>query len=105
MVRLMREHVNPRQAAVTPGTLVTTKATHAGSQNPVEVRGKGLLTLKEREVLTLLNSKLSNKEIALALSISEETVKWHMKNLFLKLHAASRKHAIARARLLGLVDS
>jgi LuxR family maltose regulon positive regulatory protein len=30
-------------------------------------------------------------------------VKWHLKNVFLKLNAASRKHAVDRARLLGLL--
>jgi len=64
-----------------------------------------LLTSKEREVLALLNRNLSNKEIALALDVGDQTVKWHVKNVFSKLNAANRKHAVARARLLGLVDS
>ncbi|BAI74619.1 transcriptional regulator (plasmid) [Azospirillum sp. B510] len=67
--------------------------------------GAGLLTTKEREVLTLLSRNLSNKEIARAMDIGEQTIKWHMKNLFGKLNAAGRKHAVARARLLGLVDA
>jgi len=67
--------------------------------------GGGLLTEKEREILVLLSRNLSNKEIALALTISEQTVKWHMKNLFNKLNAGARKHAVARARLLGLIDA
>ena len=33
------------------------------------------------------------------------TVKWHVKNLFLKLSAGTRKHAVDRARLLGLVGT
>jgi LuxR family maltose regulon positive regulatory protein len=41
-----------------------------------------LLTPKEREVLQLLARNLSNKQIALALGVGEETVKWHLKNLF-----------------------
>ena len=45
-----------------------------------------------------------NKLIARTLEISDETVKWHMKNLFLKLSAGSRSHAVDRARLLGLLD-
>lgn len=69
------------------------------------VRGANLLTVKEREVLSLLERKLSNKEIAAALSVSEETIKWHVKNLFGKLDAANRRHAVARARLLGLIDA
>lgn len=48
---------------------------------------------------------LSNKEIALALGIGDETVKWHLKNLFGKLDAANRKHLLGRARMLGILDS
>ena len=60
------------------------------------------LTPKEREVLELVARNLSNKEIARAMQVGDETVKWHVKNLFLKLAADSRKHAVQRARLLGL---
>ena len=63
-----------------------------------------VLTPKEREVLELLARNLSNKEIAQALAVGEETVKWHLKNLFGKLDAASRKHVVRRAQLLGLLE-
>ena len=63
----------------------------------------GPLTPKEAEVLVLLDEGMSNKLIARALEISDETVKWHLKNLFTKLSAGNRKHAVDRARLLGLV--
>jgi LuxR family maltose regulon positive regulatory protein len=63
-----------------------------------------LLTQKEGEVLELLARKLSNKEIAHVLAVGEETVKWHLKNLFAKLEAASRRHAVSRAVLLGLLE-
>jgi LuxR family maltose regulon positive regulatory protein len=62
-----------------------------------------LLTSKEAEILQLLQKGMSNKLIARTLDISNETVKWHLKNLFLKLSAGTRKHAVDRARLLGLV--
>jgi len=71
----------------------------------VPPRGAGVLTLKEREVLLLMSRSLSNKEIALAMGIGEQTIKWHVKNLFGKLDAASRKHAVARARILGLISA
>jgi LuxR family maltose regulon positive regulatory protein len=64
-----------------------------------------VLTPKEREVLELLARNMSNKEIALALTVGEETVKWHLKNLFGKLDAASRKHVVRRAHLLGLLEN
>jgi LuxR family maltose regulon positive regulatory protein len=62
----------------------------------------GLLTSKEAQILSLIEKGMSNKEIARTLDISGETVKWHLKNLFLKLSAGNRKHAVDRARLLGL---
>jgi LuxR family transcriptional regulator, maltose regulon positive regulatory protein len=62
-----------------------------------------LLTPKEREVLGLLSRGLQNKEIAIASEVGHETVKWHLKNLFSKLGAANRRHAVARARMLGIL--
>jgi LuxR family maltose regulon positive regulatory protein len=63
-----------------------------------------VLTPKEREVLTLLARSLSNKEIGRALQVGETTVKWHVKNLFSKLDAGTRKQVVMRARILGLLE-
>lgn len=63
------------------------------------------LTPKEREVLELAARNLSNKEIGLAMQVGEETIKWHMKNLFAKLDAGTRKQVVSRARILGLLAS
>ena len=62
-----------------------------------------VLTPKEREVLELLARNLSNKEIGRALQVGETTVKWHVKNLFAKLDAGTRKQVVQRARVLGLI--
>ena len=61
------------------------------------------LTPKEREVLELLARNLSNKEIGLTMNIHEDTVKWHVKNLFAKLSAGTRKQVVSRARLMGIL--
>jgi len=63
-----------------------------------------VLTPKEREVLEYLARNLSNKEIAQAMAVGEETIKWHLKNLFGKLDAGTRKHVVRRAQLLGLLE-
>jgi LuxR family maltose regulon positive regulatory protein len=63
-----------------------------------------VLTPKEREVLELLARNLSNKEIAQAIGVGEVTAKWHVKNLSAKLSAGTRKHAVRRAQLLGLLE-
>ncbi|MNF27244.1 Serine/threonine-protein kinase PknK [compost metagenome] len=64
-----------------------------------------LLTPKEREVLQLLARNLSNKQIAQALNVGEETVKWHLKNLFGKFQAGTRKHVVDRAYMLGILET
>ena len=63
-----------------------------------------MMTAREHEVLHLLSRGMSNKEIAIALDIGAGTIKWHLKNLFLKIQATDRKQAVARARLLGLIE-
>lgn len=74
------------------------------SRADAAISTSNLLTPKERDVLRLLARSMSNKEIALAMEIGGETVKWHLKNLFDKLGAANRKHLLHRAQMLGLVD-
>lgn len=61
------------------------------------------LTARELEVLALLKQGLTNKEIAEALVISENTVKRHVKGVFLKLDVNTRAAAVARGISLGLV--
>lgn len=61
--------------------------------------------LSEREiaVLRLAATGSSNKEIARALAISEQTVKGHMSNVFGKLGASDRAHAVAIAVQRGVI--
>jgi DNA-binding NarL/FixJ family response regulator len=54
------------------------------------------LTARESEVAALLTQGMSNKDIARALWISENTVKSHLKSIFQKTEASSRSQAIAR---------
>lgn len=55
------------------------------------------LTAREVEVLRRLALGMSNKEIASALSISEETVKSHVGSVFSKLHVENRAQAVVQA--------
>ncbi|MFA5677730.1 MAG: LuxR C-terminal-related transcriptional regulator [Pseudomonas sp.] len=62
-----------------------------------------LLSEREQEVLAMVATGSANKVIARSLTISAETVKWHLKNIFLKLQVGNRMQALIRARELGLV--
>lgn len=61
------------------------------------------LTGREREIMALLVEGLTNKEIGHLLSMSENTVKFHLRNLFGKLEVSNRTAAVAAARDLGLL--
>jgi DNA-binding CsgD family transcriptional regulator len=63
------------------------------------------LSEREKEILRLAASGASNKEIALALSISPNTVKVHLRNVFAKIGAVSRTEAALIAVRMGLVDA
>ena len=66
-------------------------------------RGSDGLTARERDVLALISQGCSNKRIARALEISPETVKSHVKHIFLKLAVSTRTEAVFRAVSLELL--
>lgn len=61
------------------------------------------LTAKEQEVLRLLATRLSRREIGQRLYVSLNTVKTHQRALYRKLGVESRDEAVTRARKLGLL--
>ena len=63
----------------------------------------GVVTDREREVLTLVGRGLSNAEIAAELHISAATAKAHVARLFTKLAARDRVHLVITAYEAGLV--
>ncbi len=62
------------------------------------------LSSRELEILSLIAQGATNKVIAEKLVISEGTVKTHVKHILSKLDAQNRTDAIAKARLLSLLD-
>lgn len=68
------------------------------------VRARAQFSGKELHVLELLADGQSNKAIAMALGVSENTVKFHLKQIFRKLSVESRSAAISAALRDGLLD-
>jgi DNA-binding NarL/FixJ family response regulator len=75
-------------------------ATHTKTARPV--RGIGDLTAREREVVTLVASGLSNEEIAQRIYVSQSTVKTHMARAMMKLSARDRAQLVVFAYEAGL---
>ncbi len=64
-----------------------------------------VLTYREKEILTLLATEISNQEIANTLTISPNTVKRHTSALYRKLAVKNRRQAVAKAKRAGLLAS
>lgn len=62
------------------------------------------LTERELEILKLLTSAKSNRDIAKNLLISEKTVKNHISNMYRKLHVNTRTEAMLKAVQTGMVE-
>lgn len=75
-------------------------AAQLDTSNPQDV-----LTERESELLQQVALGLSNKEIASALSISENTVKFHVKNVLQKLNVSNRTEAVSVGIRQGLIDT
>ncbi|MGI9055133.1 MAG: response regulator transcription factor [Pyrinomonadaceae bacterium] len=61
------------------------------------------MTKSEQRILQMIGGGMSNKEIAFALDISENTVKTHNKNIFDKIGVSDRTSAATPAIRRGLV--
>lgn len=72
------------------------------TREPSPSQPSGDLTAREREVLRLVASGATNKEIAAALTLTENTVKNHLRNILEKLHLENRVQAAAYALKMGL---
>jgi len=71
-------------------------------RNDAAIRSLGV-TARESEILALLASGQSNKQLARTLGISPNTVKTHLARLYEKLEAGNRIQAIEKARWLALI--
>jgi len=78
--------------ALSQGLIVGTPALLFETES--EPLSRGPLTERESEVLGLLSKGLANKQIALALGISEHTVKFHVSSIYTKLNVTNRTEAV-----------
>ncbi|HXX13417.1 MAG TPA: response regulator transcription factor [Candidatus Eremiobacteraceae bacterium] len=92
--------------------LETIRAVHAGTKRihpevAAEIAAHAAddeLSAREIEVLSLVSNGKSNKLVADQLSITEETVKGHMKSILSKLGARDRTHAVTVALKRGIIQ-
>jgi DNA-binding NarL/FixJ family response regulator len=92
--------------------LDTIRSVHAGNKRiPPEIAAEladhaadDQLTAREIEVLRLIASGNANKIVADHLSITEETVKAHVKSILSKLDANDRTHAVTIALKRGIIE-
>ena len=72
------------------------------SRAPDPAREAGI-TQREREVLPLVAEGLQNKEIALRLGVSEQTVRNHLSSIYRKLGAGNRTQVTREALRRGIL--
>jgi LuxR family maltose regulon positive regulatory protein len=73
--------------------------------SPVEIPtySAGFLTPRQVSVLMKVNQGLADKSIAIELGISAHGVRYHLKRIYLKLHARDRQEACTKAGQLGII--
>jgi len=86
------EELSAAVHALSQGLIVGTATLLFESEN--EPLAHGPLTDRELEVLGLLSKGLANKQIAVALGISEHTVKFHVSSIYTKLNVTNRTEAV-----------
>ena len=93
--------------------LDTIRAVHGGQKRVspeiaaeiAEHAADDMLTPREVDVLRLISGGNANKEIAVQLSLTEETIKSHIRNILAKLGAHDRAHAVAIGLKRGIIDA
>ncbi len=106
-------HQNPEARSVATRRYLTQLVAALNAETPAPVRDTDVdlqydgliepLSNREQEVLQLMAAGQVNREIAAELSIAENTVKWHVKNIFEKLGVTNRTAAAMRAREINFI--
>jgi DNA-binding NarL/FixJ family response regulator len=102
----MLEAVERGEPGLTPALARRVLSEFARPPAPHHERASDELTQREREVLNLLvQGVTSNRDLAERLIVTENTVKYHLRNILDKLHLQNRAQVIAFALRTGLVDA
>jgi LuxR family maltose regulon positive regulatory protein len=103
-------HATPRDSRLPPelrpyiGSILADRAQQRTQTLPNRAsRVTDSLSPRENSVLRSMSCGLSNKRIAQELQIAPETVKSHVKSIFIKLGVQTRAHAVSTAGALGLL--
>jgi ATP/maltotriose-dependent transcriptional regulator MalT len=107
---LSLHHATPQDSRLPPellpyiGSILADRAEQRARALPTRAsRVTECLSPREYSVLRSLSCGLSNKRIAQELQIAPETVKSHVKGIFIKLAVQTRAHAVSTAGALGLL--
>lgn len=101
LATLVRETLNGHIFHRHPAARCTTDA----PQPAIAAAGQLPLTARELEVLQLVASGATNGDVARQLWVTEQTVKFHLRNIYRKLDVANRTQATHFAHVQGLVDA
>lgn len=93
------------EAGLTPVLAGKILRDYSRRQRPSPKPAPEELTPRECEVLELVAQGATNAEIADQLTVTENTVKFHMKNILQKLHASNRAEVVAYALRSGLLPT
>jgi DNA-binding NarL/FixJ family response regulator len=106
-VAFILKHVDPRDVASAIRQAAEGTVVHAAAGRPAPTRHdpakEAGLTEREVAILMALGNGMSNKQIARQLWLAEQTVKFHLTNIYRKLGVASRAEAIHYAYGHGLI--
>jgi LuxR family maltose regulon positive regulatory protein len=94
----------PAELAPYVDSILADRARQNAGETPTRAsRGTESLSPREQCILRSMSCGLSNKRIARELQIAPETVKSHVKGIFIKLAVQTRAHAVSTAGALGLL--
>lgn len=79
---------------------ILSEHSHGQAEQPIDWRQ--ILSSREYEVLLCIVQRMHNQQIADALYVSKETVRYHLKNIYRKLEVSKRNDAVLKAKRLGL---